>query len=85
MANYATPGVYVEEKSVLPGSVAGVSTAIPAFIGYTGKGESLVNTPTKVRTFKEYEELFGKSEKSNAKFSVTCKSITGSTGGAGGG
>jgi phage tail sheath protein FI len=30
-----SPGVYVEEKSILPGSVAGVSTAIPAFIGYT--------------------------------------------------
>ncbi len=62
MGNYKTPGVYVEEKSVLPGSVAGVSTAIPAFIGYTQKAgfnDDLFNIPTKITTLKEYEELFG--------------------------
>jgi phage tail sheath protein FI len=32
---YKTPGVYVEEISKLPPSVAQVETAIPAFIGYT--------------------------------------------------
>lgn len=62
MADYKTPGVYVEEKSVLPGSVAGVSTAVPAFIGYAGQagvsGE-LYAKPTKVTTLKEFEELFG--------------------------
>jgi uncharacterized protein len=30
-----TPGVYIEEKSIFPPSVAQVETAIPAFIGYT--------------------------------------------------
>ncbi|VEN73045.1 putative phage tail sheath protein [Candidatus Desulfarcum epimagneticum] len=35
MADYKTPGVYVEEKSTLAPSVATVATAIPAFIGYT--------------------------------------------------
>lgn len=62
MKDYKTPGVYVEEKTVLPGSVAGVSTAVPAFIGYTekaGVNGDLVNKPTKIRTLKEYEELFG--------------------------
>ena len=39
MANYKTPGVYVEEISKLPASVAPVATAIPAFIGYTEKKE----------------------------------------------
>ena len=34
---YSTPGVYVEEISVFPPSVAQVETAIPAFIGYTEK------------------------------------------------
>ena len=34
---YKTPGVYVEEISTLPPSVAEVATAIPAFIGYTEK------------------------------------------------
>ena len=33
MADYNTPGVYVEEISKFPPSVAGVATAIPAFIG----------------------------------------------------
>ena len=37
MADYKTPGVYVEEISTLPPSVAAVATAIPAFIGYTEK------------------------------------------------
>ncbi|MEZ4686149.1 MAG: hypothetical protein R3B47_08805 [Bacteroidia bacterium] len=35
MANYRTPGVYIEEISKFPPSVAAVETAIPAFIGYT--------------------------------------------------
>ena len=34
MPTYKTPGVYVEEISILPPSVAEVATAIPAFIGY---------------------------------------------------
>ena len=32
---YKTPGVYIEEISRFPPSVAPVETAIPAFIGYT--------------------------------------------------
>ena len=35
MPTYKTPGVYIEEISTLPASVAPVATAIPAFIGYT--------------------------------------------------
>jgi uncharacterized protein len=38
--NYRTPGVYVEEISKLPASVAQSETAIPVFIGYT-KNENL--------------------------------------------
>ena len=38
MATYRTPGIYVEEKSTLPPSVAEVATAVPAFIGYTRNG-----------------------------------------------
>ena len=62
MSDYKTPGVYVEEKSILPGSVAGVSTAVPAFIGYTvkaGVNDDLFYKPTRITTFKEYESLFG--------------------------
>lgn len=39
MATYKTPGVYIEEISIFPPSVAQVETAIPAFIGYTQKAE----------------------------------------------
>src|SRR5512143_1483785 len=64
----ATPGVYINEISVLPPSVAQVSTAVPAFIGYTEKavdenGVAIpINTPTKIFNLKEYEQLFGKAE-----------------------
>ena len=68
MSQYKTPGVYVEEKSVLPGSVAGVSTAVPAFIGYTGGESNLVDKAVKVSTLKQYEDTFGKG--SSAAFIV---------------
>ncbi len=56
-----TPGVYVNEISTLPLSVASVSTAIPAFIGYTEKAVPGYGKPTKITTLKEYEDLFGKA------------------------
>jgi len=64
MANYKTPGVYVEEISKLPASVAPVATAIPAFIGYTEKrvrnGKTLANaTPVRITSLLDYEEIFG--------------------------
>jgi len=63
--NYAIPGVYVEEITKFPPSVAQVETAIPAFIGYTEKaldtaGNSLaVNTPVRITSFTEFETRFG--------------------------
>lgn len=63
MAKYRTPGVYVEEVSVLPSSVAAVATAIPGFVGYTGEDEkdgvTLVNKPVRITSMLEFEELFG--------------------------
>jgi len=57
------PGVFIEEKSVLPPSVAQVETAIPAFLGYTEraewKGSSLHLEATAIASLKEYEFLFG--------------------------
>lgn len=63
-STYKTPGVYVEEISLFPPSVAQVETAIPAFIGYTEKavnasGTSLTNVPTEITSMKEYESYFG--------------------------
>ncbi len=59
MATYRTPGVYVEEISTLPPSVAEVATAIPAFIGYTEKGSGRVE---RIKTLLEYENIFGKAQ-----------------------
>jgi hypothetical protein len=64
-STYKTPGVYVEEIQLLPPSVAEVETAIPAFIGYTVNntynGEILQNKPKRVKSLKEFEEIFGKA------------------------
>ena len=64
MAAIKTPGVYVEEISLFPPSVAEVATAIPAFIGYTEKAldanlKLLTNTPVKISSLLEYSLLFG--------------------------
>jgi hypothetical protein len=65
MTNYKTPGVYVEEISTLPPSVAEASTAVPAFIGYTeigpGPGEdgSVQPLVARINTMLEYEAIFG--------------------------
>ncbi|SMO71907.1 phage tail sheath family protein [Fodinibius sediminis] len=64
MADYKTPGVYIEEISKLPASVAPVATAVPAFVGYTSKmvrdGETLdPNTPVRITSLMEFETIFG--------------------------
>jgi phage tail sheath protein FI len=64
MTTYKTPGVYVEEISVFPPSVAEVETAIPVFIGYTGiarkkADNDLILKPTKIYSLKDYEQYFG--------------------------
>jgi phage tail sheath protein FI len=58
-----TPGVYIKEKSLLPNSVAGVSTAVPAFIGFT---EIVPIDPTtqlrevmRITSMFEFENAFG--------------------------
>jgi hypothetical protein len=62
MPNYQTPGVYIEEVNAFPNSIVPVQTALPAFIGYTPQaehnGQSLINTPKKIRSFAEFIEVF---------------------------
>src|SRR4051794_33149037 len=55
MPTYRTPGVYVEEISTHPPSVAEVSTAVPAFLGYTERGSGVV----RINTLLEFERSFG--------------------------
>ena len=64
MATYKTPGVYVEEISKLPPSVAQVETAIPAFIGYTEKAMELspgdlIRKPKRIGSMVDYEFFYG--------------------------
>ncbi len=63
---YKTPGVYVQEISLFPPSVAQVETAIPAFVGYTEKAltpdnKNLTELPVKIKSLVEFESLFGKA------------------------
>ncbi|WOD42831.1 phage tail sheath family protein [Hwangdonia lutea] len=80
---YRTPGVYVEEISIFPPSVAQVETAIPAFIGYTEKADkdtnSLVLEPTRITSLLEYETYFGKAL-NEANITVTIDDEIDSTG-----
>ncbi|HRI62415.1 MAG TPA: phage tail sheath C-terminal domain-containing protein [Saprospiraceae bacterium] len=71
-----TPGVYIDEVSLLPPSVAGVETGIPAFIGYTEKiatrsGKDLKLVPTKIYDMKQFEELYGMPQPEDDALSVT--------------
>ncbi len=65
--SYKTPGVYIEEISKFPPSVAQVETAIPAFVGYTESAvingvdyhaDGIVK-PIKISSLPEYEFYFG--------------------------
>ncbi|MCP9234662.1 phage tail sheath C-terminal domain-containing protein [Lewinella sp. JB7] len=64
LANLKVPGVYVQEITTLPPSVAAVETAIPAFLGYTQfttntAGDTLVDQPIRIGSQLEYEAIFG--------------------------
>jgi uncharacterized protein len=60
---YATPGVYIEEKSAFPNSAVPVATAVPAFVGYTQKAvlnkKDITNVPTRISSFGEFLLYFG--------------------------
>jgi phage tail sheath protein FI len=58
--SYATPGVYVEEISTLPPSIAEIGTAIPAFIGTTANHDASKKVVVhEVSSLREYEDLCG--------------------------
>jgi phage tail sheath protein FI len=60
MATYKTPGVYIEEISVLPPSIAEVETAIPAFMGFTQSGSK--NVPVRINSLVDYQLYFGSAK-----------------------
>lgn len=81
MAEYRTPGVYIEEIPHLPPSIASVETAIPAFIGFTQtakwKTENDLNMrPWRITSMLEYEQYFGLAQPETDSISVTFDSVT---------
>ena len=58
-----TPGVYIVEKDTGANAVVQVSTAVPAFIGFTEKaeinGKSFHMKPIQISSLSEYELFFG--------------------------
>lgn len=72
---YATPGVYIEEKSAFPNSAVPVSTAVPAFIGYTEKAvrgkKNLTNIPTRISSYGEFLLHFGEGPKTTYSLKKT--------------
>ena len=74
-----TPGVYIVEKNAFPGSAVAVETAVPVFIGYTEKaerkGRSLAGEPTRVTSFAEYVEIFGRDYNHQFGFTDRTKKI----------
>jgi hypothetical protein len=68
LSTLKTPGVYIDEVSLLPPAVAGVETGIPAFIGYTDKSTAtaeIAQAPTRISNLREYETIFGNAQAEN--------------------
>jgi len=71
MAEYLSPGVYVEEVDRGPKPIEGVGTAMAAFVGFTEKAEwtrevdgemvtqDLINQPQLVTNWSQYVQRFG--------------------------
>ncbi|MGI2298678.1 phage tail sheath family protein [Candidatus Cardinium hertigii] len=61
--NLKTPGVYIVEKDTGANAVVQVSTAVPAFIGFTERaeinGKSFHMKPVQISSLSEYELFFG--------------------------
>lgn len=61
--NPKTPGVYINEVNAFPNSVVQVSTAVPAFIGYTPKaeyeGKSYLFKPMAITSMVQFMAIYG--------------------------
>ncbi|MFN8290141.1 MAG: phage tail sheath C-terminal domain-containing protein [Chitinophagaceae bacterium] len=66
MAVINTPGIFIEEQSLFPPSVAETDPSVPVFIGYTEKAtreepDDLLLQPQSVSSLLDYEQYFGRS------------------------
>jgi phage tail sheath protein FI len=70
-----TPGVYIVEKDALPNSVVEVTTAVPAFVGYTARDregdQPLAFRPRRIGSLAEFEQLFGGPPELTGAFTLT--------------
>jgi len=57
MPTYLSPGVYVEEVPAASRPIAGVGTAVAAFVGFADQGP--INEPTLVTNWTQYTTAFG--------------------------
>ena len=58
MADYFSPGVYMEEFDSSPRTIEGVGTSIAGFVGLAAKGPT-TGAPQLVTNFAEYQRIFG--------------------------
>ena len=58
MAEYLSPGVYVEEYDSSPRAIEGVGTSTAGFVGMTVKGPSM-GAPSLVTSFADFQRQFG--------------------------
>ena len=58
MAEYFSPGVYIEEYDNSPRSIEGVGTSTAGFVGLAEKGPT-VGAPSLVTNFKSFIKQFG--------------------------
>ena len=84
LSTLKTPGVYIDEVSLLPPSVAGVETGVPAFVGHTqkaltAKGKDLTDIPTKIKSIREYEDYFGGSQAEDDGLKITVSQTVNNT------
>jgi phage tail sheath protein FI len=84
MAEYKTPGVYIQEIPHLPPSIASVETAIPSFVGYTEKAQwkeegDLLNKPWRIESLLQYEQYFGYPDPEKEGITVTFTTSGGAT------
>jgi len=75
MSEFKTPGVFVEEVSKFPPSVAQVETAVPSFIGYTQKAPEDLK-PKKITSLVEYEMYYGGVYKESIELQDTVNGLT---------
>ena len=60
MAQYFSPGVYIEEYDNSSRTIEGVGTSIAGFVGLAEKGQT-VGTPVFITSYREFTKQFGKS------------------------